>query len=164
MIVLSHSKAFLCGLWDSTVRNSPAAVRIDRAQSGSELSAWDVRADSISEHDKRHELARHYLRAADPSKEREVAASIRPILEAYMRVACPEHFRPGALLGPFLSICEQRASAGEQIMSAEDVSELRKLLDYANQFHHDTNAAYMTTAISDTELRQFLERALTFAS
>jgi wobble nucleotide-excising tRNase len=164
VIVLSHSKPFLCNLWEQSDRNVSTALRINRAAVGSEITIWDVRNDSISEHDKRHELVRGYLLAADPDKERQVAAALRPILEAFMRVAYPEHFPPGTLLGPFLGLCDQRLGQNNEILSAGDIAELRALLGYANLFHHDTNPAWQTAAINDAELTDFAERALLFAS
>lgn len=164
VIVLSHSKPFLCHLLEQTDKNSSTALRINRAAVGSELTVWDVRNDSVSEHDKRHKLVRGYLTAADPSKEREVAAALRPILEAFMRVAYPAYFPPGTLLGPFIGQCEQRLVANNQILYADDITELRALLAYANQFHHDTNPAWQTASINDTELTDFAERTLVFAS
>lgn len=164
VIVLSHSKPFLCHLWEQADRNVSTALRVNRAAVGSELAVWDVRNDSVSEHDKRHELVRGYLFAADPAKEREVAAALRPMLEAFMRVACPEHFPPGQLLGPFIGQCEQRLGANNQILSANDITDLRALLVYANQFHHDTNPAWQTAAINDAELTDFADRTLIFTS
>lgn len=164
VIVLSHSKPFLCSLWEQSDRNVSTALRINRAAVGSEITVWDVRSDSISEHDKRHELVRGYLQAADPDKERQVAAALRPILEAFMRVAYPEYFPPGTLLGPFLGLCDQRVGANNEILSVGDIAELRVLLGYANFFHHDTNPAWQTAAINDAELTDFAERTLLFAS
>lgn len=164
VIVLSHSKPFLCNLWEQSDRNVSTSLRINRAAVGSEITVWDVRNDSISEHDKRHELVRGYLQAADPDKERQVAAALRPILEAFMRVAYPEYFPPGTLLGPFLGLCDQRVGRNNEILSAGDIAELRALLGYANLFHHDTNPAWQTAAINDAELTDFAERTLLFAS
>ncbi len=162
IIVLSHSKQFLCPLWDRADRNSSTAIRVNRAAAGSELVVWDVRNDSVSEHDKRHQLIRGYLFVADPAKEREVAAALRPTLEAFLRVAYPEHFPPGKLIGPFLGLCEQRLGTDGQILNAEDIAELRSLKDYGNLFHHDTNPAYQTAEINDAELGDFAGRVLVF--
>lgn len=164
VIVLSHSKSFLCHLWEQANRNGSTAFRVNRGKSGSELAVWDVRHDSVSEHDKRHELARSYLAAADPAKERDVAAALRHMLEAFMRVACPEYFPPGKLLGPFISQCDQMLNTGNEILKAIDITELKALLRYANKFHHDTNPAWQTESINDTELVDFTERTLLFTS
>ena len=163
-IVLSHAKAFLCNLWEQADKNTTTSIRINRAGGGSEISVWDVRNDSISEHDKRHELVRAYLRAADPDRERQVAEALRPILEAFMRVAFPEYFLPGTLLGRFIGLCEARVGGANEILSTGDISEIRALLDYANQFHHDTNPARQTAVINDAELSDFASRTVLFTS
>ena len=74
------------------------------------------------------------------------------MLEAFLRVAYPEHFPPGTLLGYFLDKCRQRTSTPQEIVSAQDTQELGDLIEYANKFHHDTNAAWETEAINDGEL------------
>jgi wobble nucleotide-excising tRNase len=161
VIVLSHNKPFLCRLWegmDSTVR---AALEVVRDPAGSTLRAWDVAQDAVTEHDRRHVRLRDYA-ANGTGDVKEMARSIRPHLEAFLRVACPEQFLPGTLLGPFLNVCEQRCGADEEILNHHAVDELRALVEYANRFHHDTNPAWETETINDGELRGFVERALGF--
>ena len=163
VIVLSHSKPFLCALWEGADTTTRTAIKISREGAGSTFSAWDVRLDSITEHDKRHEKVARYLHAANSADEREVAAALRPILESFMRVAYPEDFPPGTLLGPFINKCQQRLGTQDEIISSADVTELRDLLDYANRFHHDTNPAWETESINDRELIQFCGRTIKFA-
>lgn len=163
VIVLSHSKPFLCELWGGADRIDRAAIRITRGGNGSGLAAWDVRQDSITEHDKRHEKVAAYINASDPAQERAVAVALRPILESFIRVAYPIDFPPGSLLGPFIGICQQRVGEPNQLLAAGDVNELRDLLDYANKFHHDTNAAWETELINDQQLVAFCRRTLAFA-
>ena len=141
-----------------------SAMRITRDGAGSTLTVWDVRQDCITEHDRRHEMVRQYIGAGNPANERAVAAALRPILEAFMRVAHPATFPPGALLGPFIGICQQRHGQPNEILSLAHTVELRALLDYANRFHHDTNPAWETAAINDLELLGFTNRTLAFAS
>lgn len=162
LIVLSHSKPFLCQLWEGAAPATRQAITIRRDAVGSTFALWDVNQDCISEHDRRHALVEAYLMAADPATERHVAVALRHILEAFMRVAYPATFSPGTLIGPFLGICQQRAGQQNQILSQADIDELRDLLAYANRFHHDTNLAYMTAVINDHELTQFSERVLAF--
>ena len=149
MIVLSHSKPFLCALWEGADTNTRSAIRISRTAVGSELAEWDVRNDSITEHDKRHERITRYLQVSDPATERTIAQDLRPVLEAFMRVAYPSSFPPGTLLGPFIGECQQRHGVANEILSLNDTNELRALLDYANRFHHDTNPAWATEVIND---------------
>ena len=164
VIILSHEKPFLCSLWEAADKVERSAVQVVRDGDGSSIVNWDVHRDSITEHDKRHELVLRYLERSSPDDERETAVALRFILEAFLRVAYPAEFRPGDLIGPFLNTCEQKLGTTTEILSQLEVSELRDVLDYANKFHHDTNPAYETEAINDGELRQFAERALAFAS
>lgn len=123
---------------------------------------WDVTQDCITEHDRRHKRLRDYLMAGTPNG-REVARSVRPLLEAFLRVAYPAHCPPNKLLGQFLNLCEQRVGTTDEILDTDDVKELRDLLEFANKFHHDTNHAWETEAINDTELLHFVNKALAFA-
>jgi len=162
VIVLSHSKPFLCSLWEGTDQSQRAALQIVRDVNGSTIRGWDVNQDCITEHDRRHALLRDYIRS-NIGNTREVARAIRPSLEAFMRVACPEHFLPGMMIGVFRGLCEQRVGSPQEILDAAATQELRDLVEYANKFHHDTNPAWETAAINDGELQGFVRRTLEFA-
>lgn len=162
VIVLSHSKPFLCGLWEGTDQTQRAALQVARDTVGSTIRVWDVNQSCITEHDRRHVLLREYLRN-NTGNAHEVARAIRPTLEAFMRVACPEHFPPGTMLGAFRGLCEQRVCTPQEVLNTATIQELCDLVDYANRFHHDTNPAWETAAINDGELQGFVRRTLEFA-
>jgi wobble nucleotide-excising tRNase len=161
VIVLSHSKPFLIALWKAAPRNDRTAMRIARAAVGSTLERWDVDHDSITEHDRRFARATAYVQQADPAQERVVAADLRYMLEAFLRVAYPNHFPPSAMVGQFWTLCQQRANTPNQILNPADTVELRSLLDYANRYHH-ANPTYQTENINDAELTNFATRTLAF--
>lgn len=161
VIVLSHNKPFLCRLWEGTATNIRTALEVARDGTGSTIRPWDVTQDCISEHDRRHAMLRGHTQTP-AANTREVARAIRPTIEAYLRVACPEHFPPGTLLGPFRNLCDQRVGTPQQILDRATTDELRDLIEYANRFHHDTNAAWETEVINDAELLGFVQRTLAF--
>lgn len=163
VIVLSHSKPFLCEIWQGADKTNRSTLKIVRSGQSSTIDTWDVHQDCITEHDKRHALIQHYITAGNAGKEREVATALRHVLEAFLRVAYPAHFPPGKLLGKFHNECEQSIVTGTIILSHLDANELRQLLDYANKFHHDTNPAYATATINDQELKAYCNRTLNFA-
>ncbi len=163
VIVLSHSKPFLCSIWEGANRVIPLTnIQIVRDVVGSTIRDWNVNQDSITENDRRHKLLRDYI-TLNAGNSRDVAYSIRPVLEAFMRVAFPEHFPPGKLLGPFRGLCEQRVGTAQEILNAANIQELRELVEFANKFHHDTNPAWNTELINDGELLGFVRRTLAFA-
>jgi wobble nucleotide-excising tRNase len=162
VIVMSHSKPFLCKLWEGAEEDTRTAMKIARDGTGSTLATWNVEQDSITKHDKRHALVLSYLATSNAADERAVASALRPILEQFTRVAYPDHFPPGSLLGPFIGVCRDRLGTPRQIMVLADVDEFRALLDYANKFHHNTNLAYETETINDSELTHFAQRVIQF--
>lgn len=164
VIVLSHSKPFLCNLWSSAQSLPISATKISRSGSSSTLSEWDVNQDCITEHDRNYLNVSEFIKNGDDTDERSVAIALRPILESYIRVTCPNVFPPGSLLGPFIRICQEREGTPEKILSTASRTELRALLDYANQFHHDTNPAWQTANINEQELLDHAKRIIAFAS
>jgi hypothetical protein len=118
--------------------------------------------DSITEQDRRDAVFRSY-QTTGTGNEREVATSLRPHVEAFLRVAYPDTFPPGTFLGPFRGICDQRVNTPQQILSAADIRELRDIVEYGNRFHHDTNPAWQTEVINATALTGFVARVLAFA-
>ena len=162
VVVLSHSKNFLCQIWEGADPTIRAALHVVRDGNGSTIEAWNVDQDSVTEHDRRHAAMREYL-ANGGQNEREIAQSIRPHLEAFCRVAYPEYFIPGTLLGPFRGLCQQRVNTPQQILNVQDIQELEDLVEYANRFHHDTNPAWANEPINSAALSGFVTRALAFA-
>jgi wobble nucleotide-excising tRNase len=162
LVVLSHSKPFLCRLWEGMDRQARTALKIERDGTGSTLSAWSVDADSITEHDRRHILLTDYLANGPRGNEREVARSLRPHMEAYLRVASPQHFPPGTMLGPFHALCETRYGLINQILNRQDMNELLDIKEFANRYHHETNAVWETEIINDAELSSFVNKTLAF--
>ncbi len=162
MIVLSHSKPFLLGVWEKCRQLPKVALEVLRSGAGSTISSWDVDAAMVTEHDRRYKLVTAYLEQANPAVERRVAEALRPMLEAFCRVSYSTVFPPGAMLGRFHTQCIQRLGAPNEIMNAANAQELRDLLDFSNRYHHDTNAAYATELINDAELSDFARRTLSF--
>jgi wobble nucleotide-excising tRNase len=163
IIVLSHTKMFLCRIWESSDPAARAALQVGRDGTGSTILSWDVNADSETEHDRRHTLLRNYVANAAGADQREVARAIRPLLESFLRVAYPQQFPASTLLGPFRNLCDQRVGTTQEVLSRPDTNELANLVEYANRFHHDTNPAWETEVINDGELRGFVDRTLAFA-
>lgn len=168
VIVLSHSRNFLCELWKGRNAATSAALKIVRNVvtgqnvESSTLVAWDVQQESITEHDKNYALVTSFIAGAQGVDERDVAEALRPMLEAVVRVTYANDFPAGALLGPFLNRCTQRVGTPQEIMAQTNITELNEILDYANRFHHD-NPGWQTELINHAQLLQFAQRTMGFA-
>jgi wobble nucleotide-excising tRNase len=161
VIVLSHNKPFLSCIWEGADRESRAAICVSRDSEGSTLELWDVTQNCITEHDRRHATLREYA-LSGAGNSRDVASVIRPVIEAFLRVAYPEHFSPEAKLGQFRRLCQERLGTDAEILNARDTEELADLSEYASKYHHETNPAWATEIINETELTDFVQRTLEF--
>jgi len=161
VIVLSHSKAFLCEIWEGADKTCREALEIGRDGAGSTLRGWVIHHDLITEHDRRHAQLRSYLESSG-SGSRKLAEALRPVLEKFLPVVYPDHFAPGDVLGKFVNLCRQHIGGKDQILDAQRTQELDDILSYANKFHHETNRAYETEAVNDGELVGFVQRTLAF--
>ena len=161
VIVLSHNKPFLCEVWNRYGYADCTTFQIERGSSGSTIRSWDPSTDAFTLHDQRHNLLEGYLQnPAGTHPTREVAQSIRPHLEYYFRVSCPGYCPPGTRIGQFVDRCRQSMNSPDAILGASVFRELSGIVDYSNQFHHDTNKDHMTSTINDQELYGFVQRTL----
>jgi len=126
----------------------------------STIAPWNVSEASKTEYDLNHALLREFVSNAqgDPKK---VAVALRPILEAYLRVTCPEHYPPGTQLGAYITTARQ---VNPKPLPDEDFKELDKLRDYGNQFHHDSSTTWQENLanLNQTQLTGYAKRVLTF--
>lgn len=163
VLVLSHSKHFLCELWEGAADSLRSACRLTHFGNGSTFARWDVNADLITEHDRRYELVDNFIRNGASVPEREAAVALRYILEQYLRVAYPHLCKPGTLIGAFVGAARGALSRGDPSLSADDLNELEELKDYANLFHHDTNPTnHRSIVINTAQLRSYCRRTLEF--
>lgn len=160
VIVLSHDKRFLCRLWD-VAKQSKSALEVVRDGCGSKIRLWDVTQDCLTEHDCRNKRLHNFIKNGTGNT-CQIAMDIRPYLESLLRITWPEHFQPGTLLGHFLTTCRQQLGKPGEIFNQSKIENLEALVEYANRFHHDRNAAWESEIINDTELKSFIQRTLDF--
>jgi wobble nucleotide-excising tRNase len=164
LIALCHSRRFLCDIWEHSDKDNTTALKISRGSNNtSTISSWDVSSDSLTEYDKRHKVLRDHV-DADKQDKRYVAQCLRPVMEKYLRIVFPDYYTPGTLLGNFRNHVENLRDNGLRVMSDDDINELRNITEYANKYHHDTNPAWETEEINDTELLAFAKRVINFTS
>jgi len=162
LVVLSHSKFFMFEIWKKAEKISKSPFKLIRSNDSSELESWSVDEERKTDHDRNCSLVHSYIVRADAQKEREVARSLRTILEEYIRIAYPIQFPPGKMLGNFCQACEDAEKAGREILDRGNLTNLKDMVEYANKFHHSTNTAFDTEIINDAQLKSYCERILKF--
>ncbi len=161
VIVLSHSKAFLCGIWQRANRQACTALAVVEVPSGSTIKSWAINDDCVTEYDRQHARLRDY-QPGNAAMSRLVAQDLRHVLEGFLRRCCPAHFLPGEVLGDLRRKIRAQTPGGTPIMSAPVVAELDLICEYANKLHHNTNLAWGTETVNETELRGWVDRTLAF--
>jgi wobble nucleotide-excising tRNase len=162
VMVLSHQKPFLCRLHKHAKPDKVSALTLLRCGDGeSSLGPWQPSEDELTAYDHRHKLLREFKSGNAPNI-RNVAESLRPVLEGYLRVAFPEYCPPETLLGSFRQRIQSQIDAGNAIMEGQRLVELNEIVDYANRFHHESNPAWESEHISDAELLSFVNRVFAF--
>jgi wobble nucleotide-excising tRNase len=163
VILLSHSRRALCEVWRFANHQNCSALSVVLHADGSAIETWNVQQESITEYDRQHELLRRYIQGTERNI-REVAKSLRHVLEGYLRVVCTEYFQPGAMVGPFIHRARELSQRGQPILPDEFIAELDAIVQYANRFHHDTNPSWdiEINNINEQALRGFVNRVLAF--
>lgn len=162
VVVLSHVKSLLCRLHKHSKPENVASLHLRRVgDCESTLEPWEPIEDQFTEYDHYHKILREFKAGTAPDI-RQVAKTLRPVMEGYLRVAYPEHCPPGTLLGPFRERVQQLIDAGQTIMSTKRLMELDEIREYANRFHHETKSAWEPEIPSDAELLGFVNRVLDF--
>jgi hypothetical protein len=138
-----------------------ACLVVGRGSSGSTIEAWDIESEKLGRHDKRHTMLLEYVNNGTGVR-LQVAQNIRPHIERYLRVACPDKFRAGEMLRDFRNRARAARSGGTPIMSDQRFDQLDRIVNYTNDFHHDTGGTPETAVINDTELVTFVRLALDF--
>ncbi|MCL4197724.1 MAG: AAA family ATPase [Phycisphaerales bacterium] len=169
VIVMSHDEHFLFEVYDRVAPRpggnvaDTTCIVVGRWANGSTIAAWDIESEKLGRHDKRHALLAGYVRdgAGDRMK---VAQSIRPHLERYLRIACPDKFKDGEMLRDFRNRARTARDSGAPIITDAKFTELDQLVEFSNDFHHDTNPAADAATVTDGQLRPYVERTLAFVA
>lgn len=161
VIVLSHSKAFLCAIWQHADRQACTPLIVVEDPPGSTISTWSIADECETEYDHQHQRLREH-QPGDPARSRLVAQDLRHVLEGFLRRCCPAHFLPGDVLGDLKQKIRDQPTRNPPILSPGAVKELDLICEYANKFHHNTNQAWETQTVNETELRGWVDRVLAF--
>ncbi len=165
VIVLSHVQSLLCEIWNFA-KDEVAALCIQPSGSNSSvIGHWDISDAAVTQHDLDSKALREFIASPTQNQCKDVAQLLRPLLESFLRVACPKLFPPGQLLGQFITQAKQAAQNGDPVISVGRLSELENLNTYASRFHHETRLWRSNlNAITFDELFGYAKRVATFIS
>ncbi|KQC13922.1 MAG: hypothetical protein APR63_06995 [Desulfuromonas sp. SDB] len=159
VIVMSHDPNFLKIIWDSSNKTETKPLQLSRLGQNSTITEWDIVKETREEYHRNHSLLSEYCYNGSGDRVN-VARTIRPLLEQYIRFIFPGHFSETEWLGDFIGKI-RKAQSGSPLVSAQPIlDELDAVNDYSKRYHHDTNPAYEKELIDDMELQSYSRRAL----
>ena len=164
LIVLAHDVYFIRDLRDA-LRKEDKAAQIAMFQltlaagNYTGFAVLDIDKECESAYFQHHRLLNEFV-AGKGIDVRSVAKAIRPMLEGYLHRRFPGLVSKELLFGQVVVLIRD-ALIPDPLCHAQDlVVELNEINDYAGQFHHDSNPSADAVMVVTTELKTFVERAL----
>jgi wobble nucleotide-excising tRNase len=164
LIVLAHDPYFLRDLRDA-LRKEDSTAQIAMFQMAAvqnnytSFAKLDIDKECESPYSRNHRLLTEYAGGTGGDL-KVVAEAIRPMLEGYMHRRFPGLLPKDAIFGRIVALIRDAIPPNPLCYAQNLVDELNQINDYAGQFHHDPNTAGGTVAVTGTELKTFVERAL----
>lgn len=171
VILMAHDGHFLRSTRDRLIRNDPSLHISEvslRMSSGkySDIFSLDLDALCQSDYLRNYKLVSGVVTGDinEPERVTSGAIALRLLLEGYLHRKYPEVIPTGVTLGKAISAIEEAAGTDSPCaVMAPRVEELRKMNDYASQFHHETQPDYAAAQRADhQEIARNGERILEF--
>lgn len=159
-IVMSHDKYFLRAIWNNCNQGDANSLQILRTSGGSKIKEWDVVFETLGEYFQDYYDLINYIGGNTVKDLRSIARSIRPILEGYYRIKCPDNFGPTEWLGDLIKKINEASNSDPLCQLKSDLQELEEINNYSKKYHHKFNPSTDTEPVSDAELKPFAERTL----
>jgi len=165
LIVLAHDPYFLKDVergirkQDNTAAISKfrlAAVQNDYTS----FAVVDLTKECESKYVQNHRLLNEFDSGLSCDA-RKVAEAVRPMLEGYLHRRFPGYVPDGLLFGEVIGMISTAAATSPLRHAQNLVNELNEINEYAGQFHHDTNEDSDSVIVTVSELKPYVQRALT---
>ena len=165
LVVLAHDIYFVRDLRDElTPKDASCSVKVfglcHSANGYTNFGELDVDKECRSQYFHHHNLLVDYVNKG-LGDHRQVAKSIRPLLEGYLHRRFPGLIPRELVFGQVVGFIKSAVAPSPVRHAQPLVDDLNEINSYAGQFHHDTNPGNADTVqIIPTELNTFAARAL----
>ena len=162
VIVLSHDPTFLRLIFDGAGATPVKTLQLGGwGPHGTQLTEWDIVATTNAGYIEFYSVLATYIHQGTGEK-RQVAQTIRLLLEHYLRLKLPTSFADKEWLGDMIKKIRECTDQANPLYFARDsLSELTPINDYAKNYHHSVPGA-AAAHIDAVELRTFASRAIRF--
>lgn len=159
VIVLSHNRRFLKGLWDRLSAQGADRKCLEMARVGQRdttICPWDIEEATQAAYKADIKALREYHLTATGNP-RDVVQKIRPVLEHHCRYvgggSIPDTDTLGVIIGKV-------RDAGPSHRLSSVLDRLDALNEYTRRYHHGENTNAATEPIDETELHGFVKKTL----
>lgn len=165
VIIIAHDIHFLRNLRDKIRRierneNNIKFLKLKSvANLYSDFEAIDPDKECESAYFKSHRLLGEFMNGNAQSS-MEVARSIRPMLEGYLHRRFPGLIDPGIVFGEVVRKINNSQPPSPLVHAKNITVELNEINNYVGHFHHDTSQSADQIEIIDSELLNFVQRAI----
>ncbi len=158
VLVLSHDPHFLRTVWDSYKGGASAkCFQFTRMNKGTGVSEWDIERETAGEYVKKHRVLWDYCYnfTASTATSQEIAKTIRPVLEEYLRLKLPHCFGDDEWLGDFIRKIRNAADTDPLDAAKVVLPQIERINEFSKKYHHSD-----TEPVDDAELQTFVELTL----
>lgn len=164
LIVLAHDPYFIKKLRDAIEDNNGvinlSLFRLKHTRNEySEFDRLDIDRLCETIYFKHHRILNEYTEGVNHSIS-EVSKAIRPMLEGYLHRRFPGMISHGLMFGQLISHIQSTVLPHPLANAHPIVQALIDINSYVWQFHHDTNPAADQVVIVESELRTYVNKAL----
>jgi wobble nucleotide-excising tRNase len=163
VFVLSHDPHFLRASWDAYKGGSNvSSFQFVRMGNGTTVGEWDIVRETTGEYAKKHRVLWDYRHnsARIGVSSREVAQTIRPVLEEYLRLKLPHSFADNEWLGDFIAKIRNAPDTDPAAAAKCIVERVALINEYSKRYHHGSNPGADTETVDEAELLTYVEQTL----
>jgi wobble nucleotide-excising tRNase len=164
LFVLTHDAYFLQGLeryLTEKVKVQTFVKEIKRvAKEYSAVADCDLDILCASDYYHHYVSIHEFAEGVGTASTREVSKALRLLLEGHLHRRFPKHVKDGLTLGKVIDSIRTAANGSPLEALKAKVPELIEFNDFSSRYHHDTNPAADTEAITDAELLVYAKQAL----
>jgi wobble nucleotide-excising tRNase len=159
-IVLSHDPYFLRACWDGHKGGGTlSCFQFFRMGDGTTVGEWDVERETLPEYSKKHKILWDYAYGGKGSA-LEIAQTIRPVLEEYLRLKLPRSFADNEWLGEFMAKIRGAQPTDPLVAAQTILSRIELINEYSKRFHHSSTRAADTAVVDESELLTYVQQTL----
>ena len=163
-IVLSHDPVFLMGVAGYTSNIQQESLQLVRGEGDtSAIRKWDIKMARKTEYEANVMALAQYVEgdaATSPERAASAAGTLRPILEARLKIRYPNEFGEGDWLGPMAARIRDASPGSALDRLKPELRDIVSVNDFTCQFHHGDRLTAAVWETSDIEVRAHAQLTL----